>query len=62
MSKVSHNNAKGDEMSKGLKVICNGHEGVITEVHKGSLLGMVSVRLRAGVVCIAADDKGLILA
>ena len=61
MSKENHNTNKGDKMSEGSKVICNGYAGTIIEVHKGVLLGMVSVRLRAGVVCVAANDNGLIL-
>ena len=38
-------------MPIGQKVICNGYEGVVTEVCDGVLEGMVVVRLARGTVC-----------
>ncbi len=40
----------------GQKVNCNGHNGTITEVCTGKLLGMVVVRLERGSVCVAASE------
>lgn len=36
----------------GTKVICNGYEGTVLQVHAGQLLGMANVRLARGTVCV----------
>lgn len=42
-------------MKVGTKVICNGYEGTVTEIHSGVLDGMVTVRLARGDVCVDAS-------
>jgi hypothetical protein len=44
----------GCEMKVGEKVIYNGYDGTVIEVHAGVLAGMVDVRLDAGVVCVSS--------
>jgi hypothetical protein len=39
----------------GQKVMCNGYEGAITEVHTGQLEGMVTVRMARGSVTVDAS-------
>jgi hypothetical protein len=46
----------GCEMKVGEKVIYNGYDGTVIEVHAGVLAGMVDVRLDAGVVCVSSLD------
>lgn len=41
-------------MKVGEKVIYNGYDGTVIEVHAGVLAGMVDVRLDAGVVCVSS--------
>jgi len=42
------------EIKKGDAVVVNDYPGTVQIVHKGQLEGMLSVRLRAGEICVDA--------
>jgi hypothetical protein len=41
-----------NKIQVGQKLSCNGYPGTVTEVHKGQLSGMATVRLERGSVCV----------